>query len=500
MRKNNKIKNFAQTAISGVIVMLVVILVVNLLNGFGGNEEKAIYVNNDVPTVRISLDEFAGWNHLLYANGGLVTTEGSINARNGIRVEYVIMNDANDSSAALISGDISGAGYTVNRYAFLQNKFDEAGVSVIMPYISNYSNGGDGIIANSDIVSVEDLVGKKIAVPRYSEAQTLVEWLIRNSSLTNEQVTQIRNDIVYFNTADETAKAFFSGSVDAAATWEPYLTQAASSTDSRILFDTSMGTNLILTGIVFRSDFVEEHEEFIVKLIDGALQANAMYKKDFEGIRQMPMFELMTDDEIREMCNGASVTTWADNVSLLSNDAVRMYKEMANIWISVGETANPGKAETAFSNKYVNQLLGKYPTNDVTSFTFSEEGRQAATQISNNSALLTVTLNIEFQVDSFKIARESYPELNEFAEVAQILNGVYIQIEGNTAKVPGDNGVDFSYKRALSVAKYLQALGVDPDRFIIIGNGDTKPVDTNETEEGRAKNRRTEVFFKVIGY
>ena len=501
MRKNNKSKNFIQTAISGVIVMLVVIVAVNLLGGISGEKDKKeIYVNNDVPTVRISLDEFAGWNHLLYANGGLITTADSIFAKNGIRVEFVIMNNATDSSAALISGDISGAGYTVNRYAFLQNKFDEAGVNVIVPYLSNYSNGGDGIIANSDILSVEDLVGKKIAVPRYSEAQTLVEWLIRNSSLTEEQVAQIRNDIVYFDTADETAKAFFSGSVDAAATWEPYLTQAASSTDSRILFDTSMGTNLILTGIVFRNDFVENNEEFIVKFIDGALQANAMYKKNFEGIRQMPMFELMTDEEIAEMCSGASVTTWADNVSLLSNDAVKMYKEMANIWISVGETANPGKAETAFTNKYVNQLLGKYPANDVTSFRFSEEGRQAATQISNNSALLTVTLNIEFQVDSFKIARESYPELNEFAEVAQTLNGVYIQIEGNTAKVPGDNGVDFSYKRALSVAKYLQALGVDPDRFIIIGNGDTNPVDTNETEEGRAKNRRTEVFFKVIGY
>ena len=54
--------------------------------------------------------------------------------------------------------------------------------------------------------------------------------------------------------------------------------------------------------------------------------------------------------------------------------------------------------------------------------------------------------------------------------------------------------------RALSVAKYLQALGVDSDRFIIVGNCDKNPIDTNETEEGKANNRRTEVYFKVIGY
>ena len=498
MRKSKK--NTFQMLVSGILVVVFVFVGVNVINLLKPNDGSQEYVNPDIPKVRISLDEFAGYNCLLYANGGLVTTKDSINAQNGIYIEYVVMNNANDSSAALISGDISGAGYTVNRYAFLQSKFDEAGVDVIMPYISNYSNGGDGIIANSDILSVEDLVGKKIAVPRFSEAQTLVEWLIRNSSLTPEQIEQIRGDIVYFETADDAAKAYFSGSVDAAATWEPYLTQAASSTDSRILFDTSMGTNLILSGIVFRSDFAEENPDFIVKFMDGAFKANSMYLRDFNAIRSMPMFGLMTDEEIKEMCLGASVTTWADNANLLTNTAVDMYKEMANIWISVGEVANPKKAETAFTNKYVNQLFGKYPANDITSFSFTSGGRQAASQISNNAALLSVTLNIEFEPDSYQISKASYAELNEFAKTAQILNGVYIQIEGNTAKVQGDNGVDFSYKRALSVAKYLQALGLDPARFVIIGNGDTNPIDTNDTEEGRARNRRTEVFFKVIGY
>ncbi len=491
-----------KTIISGLVMVVIVVFAVLMIRLGGDSEPKVAddYVNNDVPLVRISLDEFIGWKPLIYANGGLTTKEGSINARNGIRVEYVITNDATISSSALIDGDLQGAGYTVNRYSFLQSKFDEAGVSVVMPYITNYSNGGDGIIATSDIRSVEDLVGKRIAVPRYSEAQTLVEWLIRNSSLTSEQIEQIRGDIVYFETADETAKAFFSGAVDAAATWEPYLTQAASSTDSRILFDTSMGTNLVLDGLVFRTDFVERNGDFVVKLIDGALEANSMYLREFDSIKVMPMFELMTDDEIAEMCKGVSVATWADNVSLLGNGAVEMYKQMSNIWISIGEQAYPDKASTAFTNKYVNQLLGKYPTTDVTSFKFTEDGRKAAADISNNSALLSVTLNIKFETDSYIISRDSYPELVEFAKTAQILNGVYIQIEGNTAKVPGDDGVEFSYKRALSVAKYLQALGVDSERFIIIGNGDRNPVATNETEEGREENRRTEVFFKVIGY
>lgn len=492
--KTNK-KSLLRMIVSALVMICIIVGVLVIMN-----KQPADY-NNGGMVVRISLDPYIGWKQLLYANGGLTTKEGSINAKNGIMVEYVIMNDANASSLALIGGELHGAGYTVNRYAFLQSKFDEAGVDVIMPYITNYSNGGDGVISTADIRSVEDLVGKKIAIPRFSEAQTLVEWLITNSSLTKSEVDGIRKNIVYFDTADEAAKAFFSGSVDAAATWEPYLTQAASSTASRILFDTSMGTNLILDGLVFRTDFIEQNEEFIVKLIDGALQANEMYMREFDSIKVMPMFELMTDSEIAEMCAGASLATWADNSILLDKMAVEMYRQMAEIWMSLGETATPNKAEAAFTDKYITKLAGKYPNDEVTSFKFSEQGRQDAENLSNNAALLSVTLNIEFEADSYHVARSSYEDLNEFAKVAETLNGVYIQIEGNTAHVDGmDNGIDFSYKRALSVAKYLQALGLDPDRFIIVGNGDTKPIADNETDEGRAANRRTEVYFKVIGY
>lgn len=491
-------KKFDKKYLIGLLVagaILLVSLVVTFIKSDLASNEY-----NGAEKVYISLDEFAGWKALIYANGGLVTTEDSINAKNGICIEYVVMNDANASSNALISGELQGAGYTVNRYAFLQSKFDEAGIAVTMPFISNYSNGADGIIATSDIMSISDLVGKKIAVPRYSESQTMVEWLITNSNLTKTEQSQIRKNIVYFETADETAKAFFSGQVDAAATWEPYLTQAATSTDSRILFDTSMSTNIILSGIVFRNDFLEDHSDFVVKFIDGALQAASTYDKEFDSIKVMPMFELMTDAEIAEMCAGAALPTWADNVNLLTKTAPDMYKQMAEVWIGVGESAVPDKYSTAFTNEYINKLAGKYPTDDLTSFEFSEEGRNQAGQQSNNAALLSVTLNIEFEVDSYKIARSSYADLNEFAKVAQTLNGVYIQIEGNTAHVEGDDGVNFSYMRALSVAKYLQALGVDPDRFIIVGNGDKNPIDTNETEEGRQANRRTEVYFKVIGY
>ena len=150
-------KKFDKKYLIGILVagaiLLVSLAVTFIKSDLASNEY------NGAEKVYISLDEFVGWKALLYANGGLVTTEDSINAKNGICIEYVGMNDAAASSNALISGELKGAGYTVNRYAFLQSKFDEAGVEVIMPFISNYSNGADGFIVTSDILSIEDLVG-----------------------------------------------------------------------------------------------------------------------------------------------------------------------------------------------------------------------------------------------------------------------------------------------------------------------------------------------------
>lgn len=57
--------------------------------------------------VTISIDEWIGWKTLIDANGGLIT--------------------APDSNS-LIKGDVQGAGYTVNQYAFLQSKFKDEGI------------------------------------------------------------------------------------------------------------------------------------------------------------------------------------------------------------------------------------------------------------------------------------------------------------------------------------------------------------------------------------
>ena len=480
-----------------ILALTMVLTCVSMLAGCSNKQGSY-----DGKTVKISIDEWIGWQSLLDANGGLTTAPDSENAKRGISVEYVVMNDASASSNALISGELQGAGYTVNRYAFLQSKFDEAKVDVIMPFITNYSNGGDGIIATADIKSVNDLVGKKVAVPRYSEAQTLVEWLLNNSSLTESERKSIRNAIVYFETADDTAKAFFSGQVDAAATWEPYLTQAASSSDSRILFDTSMSTNLILDGVVFTQEFVDNNEDFITKWMEAALTAAPMYKNEFKNIKKLPMFELMTDAEIIDMANGADLASCSQNVKLLSDVAITMYKDMANVWITVGEKAYPDKAADAFTDKFAKQLEPQFAGMEADNGD-KEFDAPPSQIIESPDALLAYSADIQFELNSYNISEESLELLDEFIKVAKVLNNAYIVIEGNASQratgITDEQVIDFSLQRANAIADYFIKNGIPAERIVTVGNGDMKLADPENPAS--SVNRRTGISFKTnVGY
>jgi len=102
---------------------------------------------------------------------------------------------------------------------------------------------------------------------------------------------------------------------------------------------------------------------------------------------------------------------------------------------------------------------------------------------------------ILFDFDSADIKPESYPLLREFATAFNGgLSGVKIAIAGHIDSVGNDGyNVDLSKRRAQSVKDFLtSAYGVEENNFIIQYFGESTPIQNNETEEGRTRNRRVE--------
>lgn len=458
-------------------------------------------------TINLSLDEWIGWKSIIDANGGLSTKDGSIYNKLGINVNISIINDATQSSNAMVSGKIDAAGYTINRTAFLSKKFSDAGINVIMPYVTNFSNGGDGIIAKSEIKSVGDLVNAKIGVPQFSEAHSLVVWFVNQSDLTDTDKSKIISNLILFETPDEAAKAFFAGQIDVAATWEPYLTQAQNMSDAHILFSTASSSSLIMDGILFNKDFSEKYPDVVSAFIDGALQASDLYETDTATIKSvMPMFSTASDQDILNNCKSAKLTTYADNMKLLNGTAKTIYSDMCNVWELIGETVNKELLDTVFDNTYINKLAGKYDSSDITStdakVVVTEENKQ---EVLDTVALLQKSTSVNFIINTAKFtdSAEATKTLNDFIEIAKVLDGTIIEIAGNTDPNPSSDPEDvankmLSQQRAETVKQYFVLNGISPDRIIVVGNGSSKPVMENDTEEHRAMNRRTDISFKSI--
>jgi outer membrane protein OmpA-like peptidoglycan-associated protein len=108
----------------------------------------------------------------------------------------------------------------------------------------------------------------------------------------------------------------------------------------------------------------------------------------------------------------------------------------------------------------------------------------------------SITLNLLFDYDKSELKSESLPELRKVADVAQ-KNKYKISLMGYTdnAGNPTYNQT-LSQQRAEAARKALIELGVAPEHITATGYGESKPVATNNTDEGRAKNRRVEVQFK----
>lgn len=457
-------------------------------------------VDLDNPVINLSLDEWTGWKPIIDANQGLTTQPGSIFDQLGIKVNINIINDATASSNALITGELNAAGYTTNRAAFLSGKFSDAGLDVVMPVFTNYSSGGDGIIAKDGINTVNDLIGKKIGVPRFSEAQTLVAWFVNKSDLSDADKKSILDNMILFDDASATGEAFFAGELDVAATWQPYLSYATEDSGAHILFSTKASKSLIMDGIMFRSDFAEANPDVVTAFIDGIFQANELYTTEFDYIREvMPMFAGASDEDISAQCGDAELMGYAENKEVLDSTAPSVFSDMCDIWEYLGETVNRKAAVSLFDSEYLSDLSGKYSStsdkNDAVELT--DEQKQ---DIVDYDALLSKSMTVEFYGDTakFKNEEEAYAIMDEFVSIANTLDGAIIQIEGNMNAVSDSEYAQIlSTERAKAVAKYFVACGVDPNRIITVGNGNKKMI-ADPNSDDAYKNRRTDVFFKIL--
>jgi outer membrane protein OmpA-like peptidoglycan-associated protein len=112
----------------------------------------------------------------------------------------------------------------------------------------------------------------------------------------------------------------------------------------------------------------------------------------------------------------------------------------------------------------------------------------------NSSILLN---NLFFDLEKATLRPESFPELDRIVALLNEKPTMTIEIAGHT-DVTGSEAynLDLSKKRANAVAQYLKDKQIDKERMTVLFFGESKPMESNDTREGRKRNRRVE--FKIL--
>jgi outer membrane protein OmpA-like peptidoglycan-associated protein len=122
----------------------------------------------------------------------------------------------------------------------------------------------------------------------------------------------------------------------------------------------------------------------------------------------------------------------------------------------------------------------------------------SVTRIGENITL-NMPGNVTFASDSADVNAGFYAVLESVSLVLQEFDKTFIEVAGHTDSRGSEQyNQALSERRAGSVAAYLQSHGIRADRLVTIGSGETRPVADNNTDAGRAQNRRVELTIVPV--
>lgn len=240
-------------------------LMLLLALGACGKEKGSAATENGKSSepLKVTLPTWTGYGPLFLAK------EKGFFEKNGLDVELSIIEGLAERKAALAGGKIDGMATALD----VQVTLAGADIPVQVVWLLDDSYGGDGILVKKEIKDVKDLKGKKIAFEVGSTSQMLALTALEKGGLTEEDVTVVQMS------AGDAGAAFAAGKVDAAVTWEPWLTKGAEA-NGKVLLSTKDLPGIIIDTVAFREDVINKRPEDVKAFVKAMGEAMDYWKEN----------------------------------------------------------------------------------------------------------------------------------------------------------------------------------------------------------------------------
>lgn len=458
-------------------------------------------IDDGVPVCNIGVVDWGGYvGGQYYNNGFTASTNSRYYTEKNIFVNFKVLNDLSVSRTAWKTDEVNMLWVTAD--AFPTESFGLYDYEPVFTFQADWSRGGDVAVATSNIRTVNDLRGKKIAVAEGSPSHSILIMVLKAAGMTVRDVV-----IVGKPSAIEAADDFKAGLVDVAIVWSPDDQKCLETVvGSHILKSTRELSNIIADGFYVKRKYLKEHFDVVVKVVEGFLigageiNTDPAAKEKAVGILAQGLG--ISHDNALNAINNVRLATYGDNINFFGlgdRNAVtgeQLYTTMSREYMNIGYIKEaPPSWRNVSTTEVINAIHLLGPANDPEQKTvFSAPTKQMETAPISSIKSVTVT----FPTGSWSIDEYNAGVIDiQFGQTARLFGNVRIRIEGNTDNVGSEaSNMSLSRRRAEAVANYLvNKYGMDRNRFVIVGNGPNKPIDSNETEYGRAKNRRTDFII-----
>jgi NitT/TauT family transport system substrate-binding protein len=221
--------------------------------------------------------------------------------REGVDVELIELDDHTAAFAGFYAGHVDALAAAMQEAVAFAEPDEEPPACV---FALDDSQGGDGILATTDIRTIADLTGRSVAYGDRGISQFYINVLLKEIGLSQADI-----DFVDLP-ADKAAEAFMLGEVDAAVTWEPYLTQGRNVAHGHVLTDSSERPGLLTDCLMTQpSIFNARKPEFraLARAWDAAVRYVEAHPDEANAIMARSMGDWLEDPTIfGEMLRGVA--------------------------------------------------------------------------------------------------------------------------------------------------------------------------------------------------